>query len=111
MNLAVNWLISAFAIMLTGYLLPGVTISGFRAALLAALVFGLINAFIRPILSLLTLPLTILTLGLFSLALNGLLVMLVTKIVPGFQVQGFLWGVAFSLLLSLINPVLALLKQ
>ena len=111
MSLAINWLISSFAIVITAYLLPGIHLSGFKAALLTAVVLGLINAFIKPVLSLLTLPLTILTLGLFSLVLNALLIMLTAKLVPGFQVQGFLWAVAFSVVLTIINWVLSIFKQ
>lgn len=111
MSLVVNWVISGIAIVITAYLLPGVTLSGFKAALLAALVLGLINAVIKPVLTLLTLPLTILTLGLFSLVLNALLIMLVTKIVPGFQVQGFLWAVAFSVVLTVVNWGLSFFRQ
>jgi len=111
MSFLINWLISGFAVMFTAYILPGVRLSGFKAALLTALALGLINAFIKPVLSLLTLPLTVLTLGLFSLVLNALLIMLVTKIVPGFQVQGFLWAVAFSIVLTLVNWVMSIFKQ
>ncbi len=102
-NFLINWLISAVAIMIASYLLPGIRISGFVAALIAAVVFGFINAFIKPVLSLLTLPLTIVTLGLFSLIINALLVMLVSKLVSGFQVAGFWWALAFSLMLALVN--------
>jgi putative membrane protein len=112
MSFLINWLLSGLAIVISAYLLPGVKLAGgFKAALLTALVLGLINAFIKPVLSLLTLPLTILTLGLFSLVLNALLIMLVTKIVPGFQVQGFLWAVAFSIVLTLVNWVMSIFKQ
>jgi putative membrane protein len=112
MSLVINWVISGLAVVISAYLLPGVKLAGgFKAALLTALVLGLINAFIKPVLSLLTLPLTILTLGLFSLVLNALLIMLVTKIVPGFQVQGFLWAVAFSIVLTLVNWVMSIFKQ
>lgn len=112
MSLVINWVISGLAVMITAYLLPGVKLSGgIKAALLTALVLGLINAFIKPVLSLLTLPLTILTLGLFSLVINAVLIMLVTKIVPGFQVHGFLWAVAFSVVLTLVNWVLSIFKQ
>ncbi|NJD39389.1 MAG: phage holin family protein [Geobacter sp.] len=112
MSLVINWVISGIAIVIAAYLLPGVKLQGgFKAALLTALVLGLINAFIKPVLSLLTLPLTILTLGLFSLVLNALLIMLVTKIVPGFQVQGFWWALAFSVVLTLVNWVLSVFRQ
>jgi putative membrane protein len=111
MSFLINWLISGLAIMITAYLLPGVRLSGFVAALLTAVVLGLINAFIKPVLSLLTLPLTILTLGLFSLVLNALLIMLTGKIVSGFQVAGFWWALAFSVVLALVNWALSVFKQ
>lgn len=106
MNLVVNWVISGLAIMITGYLLPGVTLTGFKAALLAALVLGLVNAFIKPVLTILTLPLTIMTLGLFSLVINALLIMLTSRFVSGFHVDGFWWAVVFSLVLALVNWIL-----
>ncbi len=111
MSLVINWVLSGIAIAITAYLLPGIHLAGFKAALLAALVLGLINAFIKPVLLLLTLPLTVLTLGLFSLVLNALLIMLTAKFVPGFQVQGFLWAVAFSVVLTLVNWVLSIFRQ
>ena len=111
MSFLINWLLSGLAIVITAYLLPGVHLSGIKAALLAAIVLGLINAVIKPVLKLLTLPLTIMTLGLFSLVINALLIMLTAKLVPGFQVQGFLWALAFSLVLALVNWVLSIFKQ
>ena len=111
MSIIVNWLISGIAIVITAYLLPGIHLSGFKAALLTALALGLINAVIKPVLSLLTLPLTVMTLGLFSLVLNALLIMLTAKLVPGFQVQGFLWAVAFSVVLTITNWILSIFKQ
>lgn len=111
MSFLINWLLSGLAIVITAYLLPGVHLSGIKAALLTAIVLGLINAVIKPVLKLLTLPLTIMTLGLFSLVLNALLIMLTARLVPGFQVQGFLWALAFSLVLALVNWVLSIFKQ
>ena len=111
MSIIINWLISGIAIVITAYLLPGIHLSGFKAALLTAVVLGLINAVIKPVLKLLTLPLTILTLGLFSLVINALLIMLTAKLVPGFQVQGFLWAVAFSIVLAVVNWVLSIFKH
>jgi len=111
MSFLINWLLSGLAIVITAYLLPGVHLSGIKAALLTAVALGLINAIIKPVLKLLTLPLTIMTLGLFSLALNALLIMLTAKLVPGFQVQGFLWALAFSLVLALVNWFLSIFKQ
>ena len=111
MSFLINWLLSGLAIVITAYLLPGVHLSGIKAALLTAIVLGLINAVIKPVLKLLTLPLTIMTLGLFSLVLNALLIMLTARLVPGFQVQGFLWAVAFSIVLTVTNWVLSIFKQ
>lgn len=106
MAFLVKWLVNALAIGITAYLLPGVRVSGFFAALVTALVLGLVNIFIRPLLLLLTLPLNILTLGLFTLVINALLILLVAAVVPGFSVRGFWWAVLFGLVLAVVNYVL-----
>ncbi|OGF25625.1 hypothetical protein A2303_01030 [Candidatus Falkowbacteria bacterium RIFOXYB2_FULL_47_14] len=103
MEILISWAISALIILAAGYLLPGIKISGFFSALLVALVLGIINAFIKPLLLLLTLPINILTLGLFTLVINALLVMLVAAIVPGFQVKNFWWALLFSVCLWAAN--------
>ncbi|HEY6873567.1 MAG TPA: phage holin family protein [Geobacteraceae bacterium] len=110
MGLIVNWLIYALAILITAYLLPGVALSGFPAALATAVVLGLANTFIRPVLLLLTLPINIITLGLFTLVINALLILLASAIVPGFQVGGFWRAVLFSLILTLVNFALSFIK-
>ncbi len=98
---------NAIAILLVTYLLPGVaTADGALAALAAAFVLGLVNAVIRPVFILLTLPLTILTLGLFLLVVNGLLLWLVAAVVPGFHVHGLLGAVAASALISIVSWIL-----
>ena len=102
----VNWLLSTFAVLITAYLVSGVTVRSFWAALIAALVLGIVNTIIRPILVVLTLPLTLVTLGLFIFVINALMVMLTSAIVPGFHVNNFWWALLFSLVLSLINIVL-----
>lgn len=107
MSFLLQWLISGLAIIITAYLLPGVQLTGVFAALVTALILGLINAFIRPVLLLLTLPLTILTLGLFTLVINALLILLAAAIVPGFLVQGFWWAFLFGLVLAVINFTLS----
>lgn len=106
MSILLNWLLSALAIIVAAYLLPGVKVDSFVTALVVAVVLGVINAFLKPILLFLTLPITILTLGLFSLVINALLVMLSAAIVPGFVVDGFWWALIFSILLSFINAFL-----
>uniref|UniRef100_C6E896 Phage holin family protein n=1 Tax=Geobacter sp. (strain M21) TaxID=443144 RepID=C6E896_GEOSM len=106
MTLLIKWLVNALAIGITAYLLPGVAVSGFFAALVAALVLGLVNVLIRPLLLLLTLPINILTLGLFTLVINALMVMLAAAIVPGFSVRGFWWALLFGLVLAIVNYIL-----
>ena len=103
MSFLLQWLVSGLAIIITAYILPGVKVEGFFAALVTALILGLINAVIRPVLILLTLPLNILTLGLFTLVINALLIMLAAAIVPGFSVQGFWWALLFGLVLAIVN--------
>lgn len=101
---------NAVAILLIGYLLPRViSADGVMAALVAAFVLGLVNAVVRPLFVLLTLPITVLTLGVFLLVINGLLLLLVAAIVPGFHVNGFLGAVAGSILISVVSWVLTML--
>ena len=98
---------NAIAILLIAYLLPQLmTADGALSALAAAFVLGLVNAVIRPIFILLTLPITVLTLGIFLLVINGLLLWMAAGIVPGFHVNGFFGAVVGSLLISLISGIL-----
>ncbi len=106
MKILLHWLIAAVAILITAYVLPGVHLSGFVAALILAVVLGVINAFLRPILVALTLPISIVTLGLFVLVINGLLVLLAAAIVPGFAVDNIWWAIIFGVVLALISAVL-----
>jgi putative membrane protein len=107
MGFLLQWVISGVAIIIAAYLLPGVVVEGFLAALVTALILGLVNAIIRPILIILTLPLNILTLGLFTLVINALMVMLAAAIVPGFAVQGFWWALLFGIVLAIVNSALS----
>lgn len=98
-----RWLISAVSLLFVSYVVPGIAVEGFFYALVAAAFLGVLNAIIRPVIILLTLPLTILTLGLFILVINGLMLLLVSAVIKGFYVQGFwpaFWG---ALLLSAIS--------
>ncbi len=106
MGILVNWLITTVAVLIAAYLLPGVVVRNFFAGLLAALVLGLVNAILRPILVVLTLPITVLTLGLFIFVINALLVLLTSAIVPGFEVRSFGWALLFSLLFSIVSFIL-----
>lgn len=105
MNILLKWLLMTISIMTAAYLLPGVTVQSFWAALVTALVLGLINAVLRPILLVLTFPLTVVTLGLFILVLNGLLVLLTSAIVDGFSVMNIWWAMLFSIVFSIISFV------
>jgi putative membrane protein len=103
---------NAVAILMIGYLLPQiVTVDGVMAALAAAFVLGLVNAVVRPLFVLLTLPVTVVTLGAFLLVINGLLLWLVTAFVPGFHVNGFLAAVVASILLSVVSWILTRVVQ
>ena len=103
MNILFNWFLNAVAIMIAAYVLPGVHVKDFMVALVLAVILGIINAILRPILLILTLPINILTLGLFTFIINAFLIMLTASLVKGFSVDSFLWALAFSLLLSLVN--------
>ena len=107
MKLLLVWLINAVALMAVAYLLPGIVVSSFLTALVAALVLGLVNAVIRPLLILLTLPATILTLGLFIFVINGLLFWFVGSFIQGFVVGGFWAGVIGAIVYSLISWALS----
>lgn len=103
MNLLASLIIRTGIVGLAAYLLPGVGVDSLLTALVVAVVLGVLNMFIKPILVLLTLPVTILTLGLFMLVINALLILLASKIVPGFTVDGFWWAVLFSLVISIVS--------
>ncbi|MDB5239132.1 MAG: rane protein of unknown function [Candidatus Parcubacteria bacterium] len=112
MKLLVHWLVYAAAILITAYLLPGVTVGGgIISALILSVVLGAINLVLRPILILLTLPVTVVTLGLFVLVINALLVLLAASIVPGFAVANFWWAFLFAVILSLVMAVLGRIER
>ncbi len=106
MRLIVNWLLSALALIIVAHVAPGFYVAGFGAALVAALVIGLINATFGLLLKIVTLPLTIVTFGGFLLVINALMLMLASSLLPGFQVRGL--GAAFvgAIVLSLVNLLL-----
>ena len=103
--LLARWIVNAAALLLVAYLYPGVQVESFLSAALAALVLGLVNAFVRPLLIILTLPVTLITLGLFLFVINALLFWFVAEIVHGFSVSGFGAALLGSILYSLITLV------
>ena len=112
MKTLVRILLTALAVLAIAYFLDGVTVDSYVAAILVAFVLGLLRLIVKPILVILTLPVTIITLGLFLFVINALMVLLASEIVPGFRVSGFWVALLFSLLLSLIQSVVfSLLKD
>ena len=109
MNLLILWLINTVSLIAVAYLMPSITVASFWTALVAALVLGLVNAIIRPVLILLTLPVSVLTLGLFILVLNGLLFWFVGSFVEGFAVGGFWAGFFGAILFSIVSWALSAL--
>lgn len=107
LKLALVWLINALALLAVAYVMPGIEIASFWTAMIAAVVLGLVNAFIRPILILLTLPATILTLGLFIFVLNGLLFWFVGSHLQGFTVAGFWPGFFGAIVYSIVSWALS----
>ena len=106
MGLLFRILITAVAAYLAARFIPGVTISDAKTAILVALVLGILNAFLKPLLVILTIPITILTLGLFLLVINILIIFLAARIVPGFAVDGWVAALLFSLVLAVISYIL-----
>ena len=106
MNLLFSWIIKALAIFGVTYLLSGVHIDGFLDALLLAAVLSLINTIVKPILVVLTIPITVITLGLFLVVINALMVLLADSLLSGFSVDGFWWAVIFSIAVSIVTSVL-----
>jgi putative membrane protein len=103
MKFLLHWLVIAIALWVTAAILPGVTFTSTTALAIGAIILGLVNALVRPVLTILTLPITILTLGLFYLLVNGSVFFLASKIVPGFEVAGFWWAVLGALVVGVIS--------
>lgn len=109
MQLLLLWILNALALLAVTYLLPSIQVDGFGYALLAALVLGFINSLLRPVLTFLTFPITVLSLGIFYLVLNGLLFWLASALLPGFEVEGFFSAVFGAILYGFIAWALSAL--
>jgi putative membrane protein len=105
MNWLTRFLFNGLAVLLTAYLLPGVSVDDYWTALWVALVLSFVNIFIKPVLIVLTIPITFITLGLFLLVINALMILLADYFVDGFAVDGFWWALLFSLIVSLFNSL------
>jgi len=102
-SMLIRWILLALSLLFVAWIVPGVSFAGYLAAFWAALVMGLVNIFIRPLLLVLTLPINILMLGLFTFVINALMFLLVAKLVPGFFVAGFLAALLGSIVLSVLS--------
>ena len=107
MTLLLVWILNAVALLVVAYILPGITVASFGSALIAALVLGLLNTLVKPLLIVLSLPITIVTLGLFLLVLNALVFWFAGSILKGFQVEGFWWAVIGAIVYSLVSGLLS----
>lgn len=103
LGLIIRWVLFALALFFVEWVIPGISFTSFMSAMFAVVVIGFVNIFIRPVFILLTLPLNILTLGLFTLIINALMFWFVSAIVPGFKIDGFLDALIGSLVLSLLS--------
>lgn len=106
MHILIRWLLSTLAVMVVAFILPGVQLSGAYAAVVVAVVMGLINTILRPIVLVLTLPINILTLGLLTFFIDAGMVMLAAAVVPGFELASFWWAMLFAIVLGLVNWML-----
>jgi putative membrane protein len=106
-GILIKWLILTAAIMMASYLIDGIRVTGFFSAFFTAAILGILNVFFRPILLILTLPINILSLGLFTFVINALLLKMASGVIPGFEVYGF-WSAIFgSLVISVVNWILS----
>lgn len=105
-KMLIRLLVQALAVFITAWLLSGVSVNDMRSALIVAVLLGLMNTFVKPILAFFTLPITIITLGLFSFILNAVLILLVDHLVDGFAVANFWWAIIFGFVLSIVNWIL-----
>lgn len=110
-TLVIRWVLNAFALFLTAQVIDGITLKGFAAALVAALVLGVINAIIRPIIMFLTLPINFFTLGLFTFVINGFMLYIVAGVVDGFDVTGFWPATIGALVLSIFSGLFSWLVK
>ena len=108
MNILLKILISGVAVILTTYLLPGVQINSFLSALIVAAVLAILNGVLKPFLVVLTIPITVVTFGLFLFVINALIILIASYLIPGFYVEGFWWALLFSIILSLISYLLGI---
>ncbi len=106
MQIIIALVLNAVALLLTTYIVPGFQVANFTTAVLAAIVLGLVNTFIKPILSFVTAPLTVLTLGLFTFVVNAVVLFIVSAIVPGVKIDGWMPAILGAIVLSIVSTIL-----
>jgi len=106
MDFIIRLVISAFAVILSAYILPGVSVKSFWTALWIALILTLLNVFITPIMVFLTIPITIITFGLFLFVINAVVILIASALISGFQVNGFIWALVYSIILTIVSYIL-----
>ena len=111
MNFLLNLLLSGLAVFVSGRMIPGVVVEGYGTSIVVAIILAIVNAIIKPILLILTLPINIMTLGLFSLVINAIVILIVDAMVSGFSVDGFWTALIFSIVLSLVNMAISALLR
>ncbi|MEO2053170.1 phage holin family protein [Flagellimonas beolgyonensis] len=112
MKLIMRLLLNAIAVVILSYILPGVGVDSMLTAIIVAVVLSILNFLVKPLLVILTLPITVLTLGLFLLVINAIIILIAADLIDGFQVASFWWAVIFSLLLAFLQAILhSVLKE
>jgi len=106
MDFIIRLVISALAVILSAYILPGVSVKSFWTALWIALILTLLNVFITPIMVFLTIPITIITFGLFLFVINAVVILIASALISGFQVNGFIWALIYSIILTIVSYIL-----
>lgn len=106
MGLILQIIISSIAVYFTAWLLPGISVKSFGSAVLVAIVLGILNAILKPVLQFLSFPITVLTLGLFLLVINTVIILIAAALVKNFQVESFWWALLFSIIMSIVVSVL-----
>ncbi len=109
LNIIIQILVTAVAVIITAALLPGISIKSFGTAIIVAIVLGLLNYFVTPVMVLFSIPITVITFGLFLCVINALIIMLASSMVGGFKVEGFWWALIFSIVLSFVTYLLKMI--
>lgn len=109
MRLLIRWAINTVAIVLAAYILPAISVESWKSALVAGVLLGILNTFVRPIFRLLTLPINVATLGLFVLVTNALILMILDWLMAGLKIDGFLWAIVAAVIIAIVTSIINIL--